>query len=209
MDDEPLVRDQELSAPVFARDLRVFLNLPASSLLAISEIGSGENGFMGPAQYRSLSERAEVPMTEARAALQIATYLYDRVTELGIEVSDAAGQIAEIAARIPDPVAVDQQKREAIAAVLDFKSGHERSHAVAMALENGPHFLRIAGSWMVKRVQMREGDPLEVPVLNFSVVWHDATGTNYEAFVQMSSDDWSEFRDTVEEINRDYNAIDD
>jgi hypothetical protein len=95
--DEPLIRNRELTSPAFVRDLRAFFSQTVEVLTAIAQIGNGLDGFTGQSQTQELNLRFGVPVNRATGCLRIAEYLYRRVTNLELEVDEAADQIAVIA----------------------------------------------------------------------------------------------------------------
>ena len=200
MADEPLIRDRELTAPAFVRDLRSFLTQNVEVLQAISDAGGGPNGFTGGSQSRDLNARYSVPINRANDCLRVAEYLYSRVAELELEVDDAVAQIVHIASGLDEPIVVDEQHREAVASILSFKRDFEASKAIQTATSGGPHFIDINGGWAVKPVRIRNGEVIKVPVIALSIIWHDGSGNNHEAFLQMSERDWTAFRGKIEAL---------
>ncbi len=196
----PLVRDRELATPAFVRDLRAFLNLGSEVLLTVSQIGDSADGFAGSEQFLTLSETSGVSLNEARGALRVAEYLYNRVTELGVDAATAADEISFIGSTIQDPVEVSDNQRKAIATILSYKDAYERSSAVSKALREGPHFTGFSGTWTVKYIPIRGGEVVRVPVLALSVAWHDGAGNSHEAFVQLSVQDWEALKSEVENL---------
>ena len=193
MADAPLLDDRELASVPFIRDLRSFLSLSKDVLLAIAEIGNQPEGFTGRQQAQSLNARFGVPVNQAMRDLRIAEHLYIRISELGLDDTDAISQIDSIASQIQDPVTIDDKCRDAIIAVLSFKRDYEVATAAGKALANAPHFIGANGAWGIKPVKIRSGEIIKIPVVTLSIVWHDGTGNNHEAFLQMSDRDWEEF----------------
>ena len=208
MADEPLIRDRELTAPAFVRDLRSFLTQNVEVLQAISEAGDGPDGFTDASQSRDLNARYSIPINRATGCLRVAEYLYSRVAELELEVDDAVTQIVDVAAGLDEPIVVDEQHSEAVASVLSFKRGFEASKAIGTATSGGPHFIDVNGGWAVKPVRIRNGEVIKVPVIALSIVWHDGSGNNREAFLQMSERDWTAFRDKIEALTSSRRELD-
>ena len=196
---EPLIRDRELAAAGFARDLRAFLGLPEEALLAVARAEIRPEGFVS--QAVSLNAQFGIPMDEARGSLNIADYLYRRTADLGLAAADAAGQVATAASRMDVPVAVDDKRRNAIAAILSFRRDYEVAIATGKVIAQGPHFAGVNGFWGVKPVQMSNGEAIRVPVVTLSITWHDGLGNDKEAFLQMADRDWEAFTGEIAAIS--------
>ena len=188
-----LVRERLLSSPAFMRDLKSFLSLPENVLLAISELGNKPEGFVGRPQAQSLNNDFDVPVDKTIRDLRIAEYLYDRVTELGLNTADAVNQIVAIASELEEPISIDNKLRDAIEAVLSFKRDYEISGAKSKSVNNVPHFVDANGSWSIKPIRTREGEIVRAPVMTMSIVWHDSSGNPHEAFFHMADQDWNAF----------------
>ena len=183
-----------LSNPAFVRDMRSFLELPADVLLAISELGDSPDGFTGHEQARALNNRFNIGVGKIMHDLRYAEYLYERFTELDMEVADAITEISLAASELEEPISIDDSHRMAIEAVLSFKRNYEISKATKGGLtSSAPHFIRANGSWTIKPVKIQPEETIMAPVLTMSIVWHDGAGGRHEAFFQMSDDDWELF----------------
>lgn len=194
MGETPLLREGLLSSPAFVRDLKSFLSLSGDVLLAISELGNQPDGFVGLVQSRTLNARFGIPVDKAMRDLRIAKFLYDRVTELDLDIDNAARQLADMApGLLEDPISIDDERHNAIKAVLSFKPASEISRVKSKSVNDSPHFVGINGSWNIKPIRTREGETLKVPVMTMSIVWHDSSGNHHEAFFHMDDEDWDEF----------------
>ena len=202
-----LVRDRELNSPAFARDLGVFLTQPAEVLLAVAEVGNRSEGFSGQDQARELHDRYEVPISTGLNCLRVAGYLYDRMSESALDVDSAVEELKAIAGALPQQVVVDDQRAEAIAAVLAVKPDYEITLAIREAFANAPHFISVHGSWAVKPVRDRNGEPFNLATMALSLYWHDGAGNSHEVVVNMSRDAWQEFMATIQEIDDDFSDI--
>lgn len=192
-----LVSDTLLSSPAFVRDMTSFLKLSEDALFAISKFGSEPEGFVGHSQGQRLSALCDIPIGQAMGDLRVAKYLYDRVTELGLDVTDAISQIDSIGSTFEPSVAIGVQKRKAIEAILSFKRDYEISNADRKAIANGPHFGDLDGVWGMKLFQTREGEAVKVPVMTLNLSWHDGVGDHHEVFLQLSDKDWDDFSNRV------------
>ena len=201
MDDKFLLRNGILSSPAFASDLKMLLELPKDALYAISKIGDTAEGFVGHAQAQSLNAQFGIPINEAMRNLRIAAFLYNRVSDLDLEVTDAVDQIASIASGLDEPISIDDQLRESIEEILAFKRIYEISKATGAAVGEVPHFVAVNGSWSVKPVEIRNGEIVKVPVVSMSIQWHDSVGNDHEAFFQMTDDDWQDFDNVIKSVS--------
>jgi hypothetical protein len=101
---------------------------------------------------------------------------------------------------LDEPLTIDENRREAISGILSFKREFEVGMAITAATADAPHFIDVNGAWAVKPVRIRNGEVIRVPLITLSIVWHDGSGNNHEAFLQLSERDWSAFRDKVETL---------
>ena len=201
MADTPLLRYELLSTGAFVRDFRSLLSLSADVLLAISKLADGPDGFTGHRQARDLSSRFGIQVGKIMRALRFAEYLYDRVAELDMPVSEAADEICLVASELEDPVSIDDQKRVAFQSLLSFKREYEVSNAMKSgATTNAPHFLQMSGAWTIKPIRVRTEEPIMSPVLTMSIVWYDGSGSPHEAFFQMSDNDWTQFTEEAQSL---------
>lgn len=207
MNHEPLLPDGMLSSPAFVRDMRMFLELPARVLFGISEIGDSAEGFDAESQGGILRERFDLGIDSAARALRFVEYIYNRASDLRLEADDAAAQFAAAASNLENPISLDGERKDAVRAILSFKRDYEIARArSATATSGGPHFIGVSGSWSVKPVRVRNGETVKVPILAMSVIWHDGSENNHEAFFQMSAEDWAEFKSgiaSIEEMRED------
>ncbi len=208
MADEPLIRDRELASPAFVRDLRLFLTQTAEVMAAISETGSGPDGFAGRLQSQELSSQFGLSVNRARACLRVAEYLYSRCSELGFEADEAVTQIATVAAGLDEPIDLDEYRRNAVASILSFKREFEVARAIATAISDAPHFINVNGTWAVKVVRISDGEIIKVPVIGLSIAWHDGLGNNHEAFLQMSEGNWADFKEKIETLSSNRRELD-
>ena len=202
-----LIRSRELASLTFVRDLGSFFSRSPEVLQAIAEAGNNPDGFFGEIQAQFVASQSEISHSEALNCLAVAAYLYDRVSELGINIDEAVEQLRFAGEELEPAVPVDEETSAAISAILEFKRDYELSRVVSRATSNAPHFIGAHGSWGIRPVQMGNGEIVNVPVVTFSVHWHDGAGNAHETFLQMSRDDWSSFCDEVEAITGRYGDV--
>jgi hypothetical protein len=195
--EEPLVRNAELAVPAFVRDFRLFFSQKADVLQAISEAADSPDGFTGGLRAQGLNARFGLPVSHATGCSRIAEYLYRRVAESEMDTDEAVNQIVAVAAGLDEPITVDERQREALADVVSFKRDLETEMAVTTATSNAPHFIDVNGGWAIKPVRIRNGEVVKVPVVTLSLIWHDGSGNNHEAYLQMSEEDWATFNEKV------------
>ena len=201
MNREPLLPERMLSSPAFVRDMRMFLELPVRVLFGISEIGDSEEGFAAESHGRILRERFELGIDSATRALRLAEYIYNRASDLNLETDDAAAQLAAAASDLENPISVDDERRDAVRAILSFKRDYEITRARnATATSGAPHFMGVNGSWNVKPVRVRNGEVVKAPILTMNIIWHDGSENSHEAFFQMSAEDWADFQSDIASI---------
>ena len=94
MTSQPMFPDRMLASPAFVRDMRTFLELPARTMLGISEIGGSEDGFAAESQSQALAERFGLGIDVAARMLRFANHIYDRASVLNLETDGAIAQIA-------------------------------------------------------------------------------------------------------------------
>ncbi len=209
MAEQTLLDERLLSSTAFVRDFEVLLNLSADALLAISKSDDGQDGFIGHGHSRNLNARFNIPIDKAARVLRIVEHLYNRVSALDLDVTAAVDQISSIASELEAPIKLDDQKRDALKAVLSFNRAYELPMATAKALDNVPHYGGVAGEWSVKPIRIRDGEIVKVPVVTVSVYWHDSTANHKQAFFYMSDADWDEFVSKVEAIKDNRKDIED
>lgn len=111
MDEQTLLDERLLSSTAFVRDFEALLNLSADALLAIPKSGDGQDGFIGHGNPRNLNARFDIPIDKAARVLRIVGHLYNRVSELSLDVTVAVDQISSIASELESPIDLDDQKR--------------------------------------------------------------------------------------------------
>ena len=109
---------------------------------------------------------------------------------------------------VENPVVLDEGRRDAIAAILSFKSGYERTIATRNITASGPHFSGVGGSWGVKMVQVSNGETVRIPILSLNVTWRDGVGNQREVFLQLSDRELENLNSQLQELANDRNAID-
>ena len=196
-----LMSDGLLSSPSFVRDLLAFLRLPTDVLLIIADVGDEPDGFVGPSKAHRLNSLFDIPTNEASSILRITKHLYDKVTELRMDVDEAVNELDSVASGMTPPVVVDEQKREAIREVLSFKQGYEKSNTDVKALATGPHYTGSDGAWGIKLYHLRNGEAVKVPVMMLSIGWHDGGGGHNEVFFQMDDEDWGNFTKKIDALS--------
>ena len=202
MAETSLISYELLASPSFVRDLRSFLGLSEEVLLAISEIGNNPDGFRGQAQAQSLRSRFDIRSDKVIRDLRVAEYLYDRFTDSEMDVEEALDEISSVASQWDEPIEVGALRRDALRAVLSLKREYEVSKAVKGGTTgSAPHFVRLAGAWAVRPVRVRSEDPIMAPILTMSIVWHDGSGNQHEAYFHMSDDDWSTLQKEVKALS--------
>ena len=201
MNREPLLPERMLSSPAFVRDMRMFLELPVRVLFGISEIGDSAEGFAAESHGRILRERFALGIDSATRALRLAEYIYNRASDLNLKTDDAVAQLAAAASDLENPISVDDERKDAVRAILSFKRDYEIARARNAAATSGaPHFIGVNGSWNVKPVRVRNGEVVKAPILTMNVIWHDGSENSHEAFFQMSADDWADFQSDIASI---------
>ncbi len=201
MTSQPMFPDRMLASPAFVRDMRTFLELPARTMLGISEIGDSEDGFAAESQSQALAERFGLGIDVAARMLRFANHIYDRASVLNLEADGAIAQIAATALSLADPVSIDGERKDAIRAILSFNRDYEIAVAKNVTATSGaPHFISATGAWNVRPVRIRNGEVVKAPVLAMSVVWHDGSENVREAFFQLSESDWADFNAEIASI---------
>ena len=210
MNREPLLPERMLSSPAFVRDMRMFLELPVRVLFGISEIGDSAEGFAAESHGRILRERFSLGIDSATRALRFAGYVYNRASDLNLETDDAAAQLAAAASDLENPISVDDERRDAVRAILSFKRNYEIARARNVTATSGaPHFIGVNGSWNIKPVRVRNGEVVKAPILAINVIWHDGSENNHEAFFQMSAEDWADFQSDIASIEEKRKDVED
>ena len=205
---QQLIRDREMRSRPFWRDLKLFLSQPEEALRAIAELGDSSEGFLGDRQRHDLNERFGIAPDSASEILRVADYLYIRASSLRMNAADAVAQVAAVASRVENPVVLDEGRRDAIAAILSFKSGYERTIATRNITTSGPHFSGVGGSWGVKMAQVSNGETVRIPILSLNVTWRDGVGNQREVFLQLSDRELENLNSQLQELANDRNAID-
>ena len=204
---QQLIRDWEVRSRPFLRDFKSFLNQPEEVLWAIAELGDSPEGFLGDQQHNELNERFGIALDTASDILRVADYLYVRTGSLRMNAADAVAQVDAVASRVENPVFLDEGRRDAIVAILSFKSGYERTIATRNITASGPHFTGVGGSWGVKMAQVSNGETIRIPILSLNVTWHDGVGNHREVFLQLSDQEWESLNSQLQELDTDRNAI--
>ena len=201
MAETSLISYELLASPSFAQDLRSFLNLSEEVLLAISELGNNPDGFRGQEQAQSLSSRFDIRSDRVIRDLRVAEYLYNRFADSEMNVEEALDEISSVASQWDEPVELDDQRRDALRDMLSLKREYEVSKAVKGGTTgSAPHFVRLAGAWAIRPVRVRSEDPIMAPILTMSIVWHDGSGNQHEAYFHMGDDDWSELQKEIKSL---------
>ena len=191
----------------FLRDLRSFLSQPEDLLRAAAELADGPEGFLGDRQHRNLTERFGVTAESASAILGVADYLYVRASNLRMNVTDAVAQIDAVASSVEDPIALDEGRRDALAAILSFKRGYEQAIALGNSTSTGPHFTGINGSWAINLAELSNRETVRFPILSLTISWHDGTGNYHEAFLRMSDHDWERMNEQLKIVAEGRNSV--
>lgn len=203
---EAVVSNRLLSNKRFREDLKQFLRLPSEALRAIAELARNPDGFAPTQKASLLSERTKLSPDVARDALALAEYLYRQVTEHNIPVADAVATLTNLAVEFD--IVVSDSQRTALEEILVYKREYETGlYARFQAIEVGPHFGKMQGSWTIRVQRTRENEVVKVPILALNVSWHDSEGDHHEAFLQMSEKDWGTFKETVERLSREREAL--
>ncbi len=193
---EPFIPTRLLSSDAFRRDLESFLNLDASVILAISTLANSPDGFVGSTQAARLQEETNLPIELASSHLSMAAYLYDQVTNQELEVSVALDNLEKTAMDLA--ISQDESRRPALAELLSYKREYEIVRDARDRVTGDiPHYLEIAGSWNIRIHQTREDEIVKVPLLGFSLIWHDANSVRHQEFCFLTNDNWEEFKETV------------
>ncbi len=86
------------------------------------------------------------------------------------------------------------------------KSSYESgSYAASQAIGVAPHFGGLKGAWDIRPVFHREiGSVIaRLPVLLLRVDWHEeSTSQAHSAVFQLNEDDWKEFKQEIEKLDR-------
>ena len=200
-EDTTLIPQGLQSSKKFLEDLKFFLGLSADTLSTIARVGNDADGFFPSQKAPLISKETKLAPQEARQALSIADYLYDRVTELRMSVSSARNELVEMCSRLQINLSDDQSR--ALEEILAYRKQYELGrHARNRATSIGPHFLSMDGSWSISVYKTRENDPVKVATLSLSISWHDGQGNHKETFLTMSEKNWEKFKEKVEEINK-------
>ena len=164
--------------------------MPKDAMMAIAEVGNRPEGFTGSNAARILNDRLDITVGEAVRSLRIAEYLYHRVADLGLEVTEAVRQLDAISSKMDAPVHLDDERKGAITAVLAFKRDYEVTTATRESITNGPHLAGINGSWNVKLAKISNGEVINIPVMTLRIVCHDGSNNIHEIFLQISDRSW-------------------
>lgn len=114
-------------------------------------------------------------------------------------MSEAVIELVALGERLG--VHVNGEKRIALEETLSYKRDYEIGmYARVQEVGKGPHFAGLDGSWSIKVYRTREDEAVKFALLGLSVSWH-AQGSDFEAFFQMTDEEWDEFIDKVNEIS--------
>lgn len=189
---ERLVSDRLLQSSNFVRDFTLLASLSSGALYLISE----EGNFAEP---RALCKRFDFSLEQAINIIRMAAFLYERAAEMNLSASDAVAQITTAAEELMPPVVIDPERAEAFGEILSFKRAYEVSNTGKMIV--GPRLSQLEGAWAVGLFNLRDGEPIRVPVLSLRFEWYDGAGNLHEALVQVDDTVWSEFTQRVVDID--------
>lgn len=131
----------------------------------------------------------------------MAEYLYERSREYRISPDNAVAQLLQIGADFD--IEDLSTRADALRALVASKDAYEGGlRARLQATSTVPHFSGLDGVWDIRPVFHRErGDIIaRVAALLLNVSWHDMDGTTHEAIVQLSEEDWEDFKEEVNEL---------
>jgi hypothetical protein len=186
----------------FQDDVRAFLSLPHSTVLAISQIVADSDGFAVSKKAPILAQQCSLAYAKAAQVLTTARYFYDRSTEKGISSEGTIEALSAIASSLEIPP-FSSELRQALEKLFAYKNAYEKGEfARSQAAHNGPHFLDLQGSWSFAVFRTRQGESVKVPILGLSVSWHDRQGNDHEAFFQMTDPQWEEFKAAITDIDQ-------
>ena len=93
---------------------------------------------------------------------------------------------------------LDEDRSSSLAGLLSYKREYEIARdAQERVTVDIPHYLEIAGSWNIRIHRTREDEIVKMPLLGFSLIWHDANSVRHQAFCFLTDDNWEEFKETV------------
>lgn len=200
MAEEPTFIDRQLLLPRVARELSDLVELPSELLLRIADIRNEtrEPGFQMAQRLRAGSN---LSLPAAISHLRVADNLIRLVDRAAINPADAARQIAVVAASLDPKVQLDDEKIDAITAILSATAPYSPPLPVRQAMANGPHFGRLSGAWSAMPVKGETGGITVVPVLALNIEWHDHTGMDDVLHFRMTDNEWEAFMDKIAELN--------
>ena len=200
MAEEPTFIDRQLLLPRVARELTELVELPSDLLLRIADIRNEtrEPGFQMAQRLRAGSN---LSLQAAISHLRVADNLIRLVDRAAINPAEAARQIAVVAADLDPKVQLDDEKVEAITAIVSATNPSSPPLPVRQAMANGPHFGRLSGAWSAMPVRGETGGITVVPVLALNIEWHDHTGVDDVLHFRMTDAEWEMFMDKVAELN--------
>lgn len=203
-----LIRPATLTSVGFRNELGIFLRLSAEQIHELSVMADSRDGFRATRQTMRFAERASISPDDARYVLRVAEFLYETCRESRLPVDDAVTELVDTAAALGIPDV--SEKRSALGDLLAAKDGYESErYAEAQALATVAHFMSLEGTWDIRPVFNRETQEVvtTVPVLLLNLSWHDLSGTDHEAVVQLNEDEWDELREVVEQVEEKRQAI--
>ena len=204
-----LIPSHLLPSESFKRDLRALLRLTSDQIIALSRLAADSaSGFSPSAQAPTFAEAASISSDEARRAILIAEYLYERCREHRISPDDAVAQLVDVAPSVGIEEITD--RAAALGDLLSVKDlyeteGYARRQTVAVV----SHFVDLDGIWDVRPVFHREtGDiATNLTVLLLKLSWHDQDGTSHSAAIQLDEDDWASLRERVQKLENERVAV--
>ena len=184
-----------LSLRPFVRDMREFLDSSEELLRAMPKLMEGEEEPVDQSAANQLGLRLDIPIERIFRVMHFVEFICRRADEAGLEPEDATNQLTSIAAQLEDPISVDQARKDVIREIFST-----RKREPSTDVGDYPHFISARGFWSIRPYRTREGEINKVPMMSMSVIWHDGTGNNREAFFQLTDKDWQSFRDTLNEL---------
>lgn len=203
----PLIPLRLASSPAFREDLKTFLSLADESLQALARFGREPNGYQPARHASSLSKEANLPVAEARAVVRMASYLYDRTSEIQTTPEEAVDALESLASELQ--VSFDESKRQSLYAVLEYNRDYEEHDGPVAAITNREaHTAAVRGTWGLRVFETRTGAVVKIPILTLSLVLHEPTGEPQSITLAFTDAQWESFKDDIELISERRSILD-
>jgi len=206
--EKQLITDTLLYSASFRDDMVKFLGLSADHLRDLNSLADGPDGFRPSRQSTRFATKAAISADDARAALRVAEYLYEKCRDEAISLDAGVNELTQIASDLQ--VADVATKASELRDILAVKDGYEsKRQAAAQAVATVAHFVGLEGTWDIRPVFNRETREVvaTVPVLLLNLSWHDHGGTLHEAVVQLNDEEWGDLEEVVKRIRDNRDAL--